>query len=210
MNIIRYTFVFLIISATIFPAISQGDSDVSKIEAIFSELEKEDQQKILDYANLLLQKSKESPEEKEIRLYKADNVIPTEETSNKIMEFSRYMMSVQKTTEDKIEAEGKPLTSITFDTNEFKFDKAKEGDVLEHTFNFVNTGKNPLFIYEVKTSCGCTIPEWTKEAVLPGKKGTIKIAFNTASKKGKQVKLITVLSNTEPKETALFVKGFIE
>lgn len=207
---IKYTFTFLIIAMAIFSAFSQETSDTDKMEAIFTELKKEDQQKILDYANHLLQKSKESPEEKEIRLHKADNVIPTEETSNKIMAFSRYMMSVQKTSADKIEEDGKPLTSIAFESNEFKFDKVKEGEVLEHTFSFENTGKNPLFIYEVKTACGCTVPEWTKEAILPGKKGTIKIAFNTASKKGKQIKLITVLTNTEPKETPLFIKGLVE
>lgn len=197
------TIIFLI-------TISTKAQDSLNIKTIYEQLDATNQQKLLDYANFLLTKSQESPEEREIRLHKSDNVIPTEETSNKIMEFSRYMMTTQKTTAEKIESEGKPLTTIQFDSNEFNFNQAKEGDVLEHTFNFTNTGEHPLFIYDVKVSCGCTIPNWNREAILPGKKGEIKVIFNTKTKKGQQTKLITVLTNSNPKETPLFIKGMVK
>lgn len=48
------------------------------------------------------------------------------------------------------------------------------------TFEFSNTGKSVLIIYDVKTSCGCTVPEWTKEPILPGKKGLLKIKYDAA------------------------------
>lgn len=193
-----------------FTTVSLTAQDSLNIKTIYEQLDSVSQQKLLNYANFLAIKSQETPKEREIRLHQSDNVIPTEETSNKIMEFSRYMMSVQKTTTEKIEEEGKPLTTIQFDNNEFNFGQAKEGDILEHTFNFTNTGKHPLSIYEVKVSCGCTTPEWTKEPILPGAKGKIKVIFNTKTKKGKQVKLITVLTNSNPTETPLFIKGTIK
>jgi len=187
-----------------------NNSETRDIQEIFSELEENDQQQILDYANFLLKKSKESSEEKEERLYTADRIIPTEETSNKIMALSRYMMSIQKTTEEKIEEDDKLLTQINFENNNFEFGKVKSGAVLEHTFIFKNNGDAPLYIYDVEVSCGCTIPDWSKEPIASGEKGELKIIFNTKGKKGQQTKLVKVFSNTEPKVISLFIKGEIQ
>ena len=192
-------------------AFSQNDAPKEKeeITEVFTELSTEDQQKILDYAKYLLTKSKETPEEKQERKYDADDIIPTEETSGKIMEFSRYMMLSQKTPEEKITEANQPLAAITFDNNTFDFGKAKEGDVLEHTFEFTNTGTKPLYIHDVSVSCGCTIPSWDSAAIPPKGKGKLKIIFDTKTKSGQQVKLVKVLANTDPKATSLFVKGFV-
>lgn len=198
----------LMMPATVF---SQDDATekTEKITKIFTELSSEDQQKILDYAKYLLTTSKETPEEKQERLYDADDIIPTEETSGKIMEFSRYMMLVQKTTEEKITEANQPLAVITFDNNTFDFGNAKEGDVLEHTFKFTNTGTKPLYIHDVSVSCGCTIPSWDSAPIPPKGTGELKIIFDTKTKSGQQVKLVKVLANTDPKATSLFVKGFV-
>lgn len=206
-----FSFVFLI--ALVIPLTVFGQENTTEktkeITKVFTELSTEDQQKILDYAKYLLTISKETPEEKQERLYDADDVIPTEETSGKIMEFSRYMMLVQKTTEQKITEANQPLAAITFNNNTFDFGNAKEGDVLEHTFKFTNTGTEPLYIHDVSVSCGCTIPNWDKAPIPPKGTGELKIIFDTKTKSGQQVKLVKVLANTDPKATSLFIKGFV-
>lgn len=204
-------YIFIIFLMTPITAFSQEDAveKTEKITKVFTELSTEDQQKILDYAQYLLTTSKETSEEKQERLYDADDIIPTEETSSKIMEFSRYMMLTQKTPEEKIAAANQPLATITFDNNTFDFGKAKEGDVLEHIFKFTNTGTEPLYIHDVNVSCGCTIPEWDTAAIPPKGTGELKIIFDTKTKSGQQVKLVKVLANTDPKATSLFVKGFV-
>lgn len=211
MAFLRLTIIFLFILLTTTRIFSQDKAlNLENISEVYDALPESEQQQILDYANYLLIKSEETPEGKEERLFKADNVIPTEETSNKIMEFSRYMMTQQKTTEQKIKEEAKPKAKIKFDDINFDFGKAKEGEKLEHTYVFKNESQQPLYIYEVTTSCGCTIADWTKDAILPSEKGQLKVVFDTKGKKGKQVKLLKVLTNTEPSDTSLFIKGIIE
>ncbi len=66
---------------------------------------------------------------------------------------------------------------------------------MEHTFNFKNTGTQPLVIERVDVSCGCTTPAWTKEPIMPGKSGFITAKFNSAGKLGQQKKPLTIHSN---------------
>lgn len=49
-----------------------------------------------------------------------------------------------------------------------------------YSFGFTNPGKTMLIINDVKTSCGCTVPEWSREPIRPGKKGLIKIKYDAA------------------------------
>ena len=73
-------------------------------------------------------------------------------------------------------------------------------------FEFTNTSKKDLIINNVKTSCGCTRPEWPEKPIKPGDKGKIGITYNTKIS-GNFYKNITVYSNTEDSPTKLFVKG---
>ncbi|MDV6168754.1 DUF1573 domain-containing protein [Flavobacterium sp. DG1-102-2] len=61
------------------------------------------------------------------------------------------------------------------------------------TFEFTNTGDAPLIIKDVKSSCGCTVPSWTKDPVAPGKSGKIEVKYNMNP--GPIRKTITVQSN---------------
>jgi hypothetical protein len=101
-----------------------------------------------------------------------------------------------------------PSSEITFDTNTYDFGKIKEGEVAEHVFKFKNTGKAPLVVREARASCGCTIPQWTKEAIPPGGEGKIEVKFNSSGKGGQQInKQVTVYANTNPAESLLFITG---
>ncbi|TPE45996.1 DUF1573 domain-containing protein [Pontibacter mangrovi] len=85
--------------------------------------------------------------------------------------------------------------SLTFEEKEFNFGDIAQGDVVEHTFKFTNTGTQPLVIERVDVTCGCTTPAWSKEPVMPGKTGFVTAKFNSAGKMGQQKKAITVHSN---------------
>ncbi|MGL4907894.1 MAG: DUF1573 domain-containing protein, partial [Bacteroidales bacterium] len=71
------------------------------------------------------------------------------------------------------------------------------GGLVTYAFEFANTGKTPIIITDVKSSCGCTTPEWTKQPVLPGKTGSIKAIFDPKDRPGIFDKEITVATKTE-------------
>jgi len=96
---------------------------------------------------------------------------------------------------------------MTFAESEFNFGDIKPGDVVKHTFSFTNTGKTPLLIENATASCGCTTPNWTKEPVAPGGKGTIEVQFNSQGKSGLQNKEVAVRANTQPNITQIVIKA---
>ncbi|MBK9730232.1 MAG: DUF1573 domain-containing protein [Chitinophagaceae bacterium] len=94
-----------------------------------------------------------------------------------------------------------------FKEESWDFGQIPQGTPVTHVFTFDNSGKEPLIVSQSTASCGCTTPEWTKEPVLSGKSGTVKVTFN-AAKEGAFNKTITVLSNTaSPKY--LTIKGTV-
>lgn len=85
---------------------------------------------------------------------------------------------------------------ITFDKKTHEFGDMMQGDKVEHTFYFTNTGNEPLIITNVQVQCGCTTPKgWPREPIPPGGKGELTVSFNSAGKMGKQNKTVTVVSN---------------
>jgi len=102
------------------------------------------------------------------------------------------------------------LARIVFDSPEFDFGTVDEGFVVEHTFEFTNTGTVPLTILNATSSCGCTVPEWPEAPIPPGGRGSIKAKFNTESKIREQKKSITVVANTYPNETKVMLKGIVK
>jgi hypothetical protein len=74
------------------------------------------------------------------------------------------------------------------------------------TFKFTNRGRAPIVISKVKTTCGCTVPTYPKQAILPGESGTIDIKYAT-NRVGSFSKAITVMSNAENGQKKLRIKG---
>lgn len=96
---------------------------------------------------------------------------------------------------------------IEFEEEVFDFGSIVEGESVEHVFKFKNTGKNPLIINLAQGSCGCTVPEWPRDPILPGKGGEIKVKFNSKGKQGEQDKSVTISANTIPNKTKIYVVG---
>ena len=97
---------------------------------------------------------------------------------------------------------------ITFETMDHDFGKIKEDSgPANFNFNFKNTGKVPLVISNVSASCGCTTPEWSKEPVLPGKSGFVKVSYNPLNRPGSFNKTISVMANIPNGVQVLKISG---
>ncbi|HEY1202617.1 MAG TPA: DUF1573 domain-containing protein, partial [Niastella sp.] len=77
----------------------------------------------------------------------------------------------------------------------YNFGKIQQGRPVTHNFEIVNIGKEPLMLDNVQASCGCTTPEWSKEAIQPGATTTIKVGYNAAAE-GDFNKTITIHYNS--------------
>jgi len=88
--------------------------------------------------------------------------------------------------------------------------KVAKGEVINAKFNVENTGNSPLILSDVKGSCSCTVADWPKDPIAPGKTGFIKAQVNTQDfQYGPVTRSITVLSNTTPADTKITVKANI-
>lgn len=94
-------------------------------------------------------------------------------------------------------AQANPSTTIALSESNFSFGKLKKGDHVEHVYEVTNTGENPLIISQVKPGCGCTVPDYTKEPILPGKKGKITLKFDSSNFDGMVNKQAEVFANVE-------------
>lgn len=95
---------------------------------------------------------------------------------------------------------------LSWDKTTHDFGDITQGDKVEHTYRFTNSGNEPLIISNVTTQCGCTTPKgWPRDPVLPGEKGEIIAAFNSAGKFGKQHKVVTIISNAVNPEGAQLI-----
>lgn len=102
------------------------------------------------------------------------------------------------------------MALITFETTVFDFDTLFQGDKVEYSFNYSNTGVKDLYILQTNSACGCTVSDYSKEPIGPGESGSIKVVFNSEGKKGIQNRKISVITNAFPSEKVLSVKGYVK
>jgi len=122
-------------------------------------------------------------------------------------------LSIDDDTAKKAEiahADAGKIPVIKFAEPEFDFGTIKQGDKVEHTFKFTNAGTADLIISDAKASCGCTVPDWTKEPVAPGKDGEVHVVFNSAGKSGDVSKTVTLTLNTEKGSETVSFKANIK
>jgi hypothetical protein len=111
-------------------------------------------------------------------------------------------------TENKGSKAGRKAARIEFtetqhDFGEIKFDG--DGSV---EFRFTNTGRSPLILDNVRSTCGCTVPEWTKKPVAPSDSGTIRVIYDT-HRVGAFSKALIVYSNAANSPVRIFIKGTV-
>lgn len=80
--------------------------------------------------------------------------------------------------------------------------------VVTHDFVFTNVGKAPLIIHQANASCGCTVPEYTLEPIMPGEKGKITVTYNGKGRRpGVFRKSITIHNNGKQTPLRLYIEG---
>jgi hypothetical protein len=100
----------------------------------------------------------------------------------------------------------KPVSGMTWTSTTIDFGKIEQGTPVSADFEFTNPTMVPLIISSVRPTCGCTIADYPKEPVQPGKSGKILVTFNAAAS-GMFTKTIIVTSNAQEGNTSLIIKG---
>jgi hypothetical protein len=99
--------------------------------------------------------------------------------------------------------------SISFDKTEHDFGQIMNGTPVETTFSYTNTGKSPLVVTDIKSTCGCTVPQgWSKEPLMPGASSQFSVKFNGKGA-NKTSKTITLTTNTEKGREQVRITAFI-
>ncbi len=83
----------------------------------------------------------------------------------------------------------------------------EDGGTVTHSFNFANTGGQPLIIHNVRASCGCTSPDWTRQPIQPDKTGFVKATFDPRNRPGNFNKSIVVTTNGAEPTVVLRITG---
>lgn len=123
--------------------------------------------------------------------------------------------AVDQISEEKVEQAQKrdeaasSFPEMTFDNLVHDFGDIAQGTAVEHIFTFTNTGKSPLVISNARSSCGCTIPEYTREPIAPGATGELLVKFD-GSGRGNVTKTITVATNTERTNETIRIRANVQ
>ena len=122
--------------------------------------------------------------------------------------FSTSTIFAQATQPVKVE-DNPNAPEITFENTVHDYGTIAYGDDGTCYFKFTNTGKEPLIVQKPQSSCGCTVPSWPKEPILPGEGEEIKVTYNT-KRVGPINKTVTVRSNAKNNTVVLRIKGKVE
>ena len=99
---------------------------------------------------------------------------------------------------------------LTFAETVHDFGEIENGTPVETVFSYTNTGKAPLVITDIKSTCGCTVPQdWSKEPLAPGSSANFTVKFNGKGN-GSVTKSITLTANTETGREVVKIKSFIK
>jgi len=115
-----------------------------------------------------------------------------------------------KLADTPVAKEVKDPTTVEIIDSVYDFGKVAEGDNVEFSYRFKNSGTRPLVVTEAAASCGCTVPEKPEKPIMPGEMGFIKVKFNSQGRPGQAHKTISVSSNAQPPFPQLVLKGEVE
>jgi hypothetical protein len=97
---------------------------------------------------------------------------------------------------------------MTFEKTVHDYGTIKKGSDGSYDFVFTNTGKEPLILSKPRSNCGCTVPDWPQEPIMPGQSNKIKVTYNTALV-GPINKQVTIISNASNSPIVLQIKGTV-
>ena len=130
-----------------------------------------------------------------------------------IISYSCNQSASKKVNQEKAAAasESSPITAaMSFDKVSHDFGTIEEGDTVQTTFTFTNTGKADLLIVDARGSCGCTVPKYPKNTpIKPGESGEILVSFDSSNKPNMQQKTVTISANTQSGRETLRIKAMV-
>jgi Protein of unknown function (DUF1573) len=94
-----------------------------------------------------------------------------------------------------------------FNEETHDFGTVPEGPLAEYDFEFKNTGKSPIVITDAHGSCGCTVPTWPHEPIMPKKSAKIHVAYTTNGRQGMINKDVIINSNAQQNPMRLHITG---
>jgi len=146
----------------------------------------------------------------ETRGAEAPLVEPVKTQKDRNAEAQQFLME-EEAKQKKIEKalSSLPTTELAFENMEHDFGEIEQNTDNYYTFTFKNAGDEALLIQDAKGSCGCTVPTYPEEPVMPGETGEIKVKYSPGSQKGQQKKTVTIIANTEPSSTELAITATV-
>ncbi|MBA3705784.1 MAG: DUF1573 domain-containing protein [Bacteroidetes bacterium] len=111
-------------------------------------------------------------------------------------------------------ASGKPAELgsaplIVFNEEKHDFGKITQGEKVEYSFVFKNTGGSDLVISSAQGSCGCTVPTYPQQPIKPGQEAKIDVVFNSEGKSGLVEKTVTLVTNCNPSTKILTISSTV-
>ncbi|MDC1259106.1 DUF1573 domain-containing protein [Flavobacteriaceae bacterium] len=107
------------------------------------------------------------------------------------------------------DAQTSDFPTLSFDKTTHDFGQIMNGTPVETVFAYTNTGKSPLVVTNIKSTCGCTVPkDWSKEPLMPGASSQFTVKFNGKGA-NKVSKTITLTTNTERGNEQVRISAFI-
>ena len=102
------------------------------------------------------------------------------------------------------------MAAMSFNKSSHDFGTIKEGETVQTTFSFTNTGQSDLIIVDARGSCGCTVPDYPKNTpIAPGATGEIVVSFDSSNKPNMQQKTVTLSANTASGRETLRIKAMV-
>ncbi len=115
----------------------------------------------------------------------------------------------EKATENA-EKKAAASAAMSFDKTMHDFGNIEEGETVQTTFSFTNTGQSDLIIVDARGSCGCTVPDYPKNTpIAPGATGQIVVSFDSSNKPNMQQKTVTISANTASGRETLRIKAIV-
>lgn len=109
-----------------------------------------------------------------------------------------------------VEASVSSGASFQWDQTVHNFGTINQGEVVNYTFKFTNNGTEDLLVQSASASCGCTVPKKPTGPIAPGGQGEIVVRYDSKGKSGQQSPVITIVANTNPRQTRLSLRGFVQ
>jgi Protein of unknown function (DUF1573) len=183
--------------------LSKADTKKEMMKAM-KKMSAEDQQKVLDYMSKVTKTADVKAEMPAVANVKPEVPYVVKEKEK------AQVPPPAKAKEEIAPVDPATLTKIEILEPTIDFGTIPQGESAKATYRVKNVGDKPLIITKAKGSCGCTVPEWPKEAIAPGDIAEIKVVFNSKGKKGKQNKRITITANTDPADSFMTITGTVE